>query len=107
MKKVESFSREVANNILLKCEKEGYIRGWKRFHHCNAWISECYLNRYFLIRSYDTIVGIIDDQQGILIELGKWSRTTSKQVTQIYNMPDYESYNEYGFTKCIKRVLVS
>ena len=78
---------------------------WKQFRSCNAYISNCLFNRYFLIKSYNTIVAVIDDQQGVLYELGKWSRTTSKQVTQIFNMPDYESYNDYGFSKLISRYL--
>ena len=40
-----------------------------------------------------------------LYELGKWSRTTSKQVTQIFNMADFESYNNYGFSKLHERYL--
>ena len=78
---------------------------WKRFRHCNAYISNCILNRYFLVKSYDTIVAVIDDQEGELYELGKWSRTTSKQVTQIFNMADYESYRNYGFSKLSNRYL--
>ena len=78
---------------------------WKQFRKCNAYISSCIYNRYFLVKSYNTIVAVIDDQNGELYELGKWSRTTSKQVTQIYNMPDYESYNNYGFSKLQNRYL--
>ena len=78
---------------------------WKRFRHCNSYISNCILNRYFLVKSYNTIVAVIDDQEGELYELGKWSRTTSKQVTQIFNMPGYESYRNYGFSKLSNRYL--
>lgn len=78
---------------------------WKQFRSCNAYISNCLFNRYFLIKSYNTIVAVIDDQQGLLYELGKWTKTTSKQVTQIFNMQDYESYNDYGFSKLVDRYL--
>lgn len=78
---------------------------WKQFRHCNAYISNCILNRYFLVKSYNTIVAVIDDQNGELYELGKWSKTTSKQVTQIFNMKDNECYNTYGFSKLDKRYL--
>lgn len=78
---------------------------WKRFRHCNAYISNCILNRYFLVKSYNTIVAVIDDQEGELYELGKWSTTTSKQVTQIFNMPDHECYNNYGYSKLLNRYL--
>lgn len=58
---------------------------WTQFNHCNAYISQCLKNRFFLIKSYSTIVGIVDDQEADFFEIGKYSRTTSKQVTQIYN----------------------
>lgn len=98
-----------ADSILRKC-KESTIHctlqdiNWKQFRHCNAYISNCLFNRYFLIKSYSTIVAVIDDQQGELYELGKWSRTTSKQVTQIFNMNDYECHI-YGFSKLLARYL--
>lgn len=79
---------------------------WTRFHHCNAWVSSPIYNRYFAVKSYSTVVAIIDDQNGEMYELGKWSRTTSKQVTQIFNLSDTESYNTFGFSKLEKRYLV-
>ena len=106
--------QDVVNNnaeiILRKCEActTGCVMPgvkWKQFRKCNAYISSCIHNRYFLVKSYRTIVAVIDDQNGELYELGKWSRTTSKQVTQIYNMSDYESYNNYGFSKLSDRYL--
>lgn len=99
-----------ANLILSKCKSSTMHCAipdvkWRQFHNCKAWISSCIGNRYFLIKSYNTIVAVIDDQQGELYELGKWSRTTSKQVTQIYNMTDNESYSEYGFSQLLNRYL--
>lgn len=58
---------------------------WQRFNYCQAWTSQCLRNRFYLIKSYRTIVGIVDDQEGDFFELGKYSQTTSKQVTQIHN----------------------
>ena len=99
-----------AETILRKCKASTMHCAmqdvtWKRFRHCNAYISSCILNRYFLVKSYNTIVAVIDDQQGELYELGKWSTTTSKQVTQIFNMTDLECYNHYGFSELNKRYL--
>lgn len=99
-----------AESILRKCKActTGCVMPnvtWKRFRNCNAYVSSCILNRYFLVKSYNTIVAVIDDQQGELYELGKWSRTTLKQVTQIFNMADCESYNNYGFSKLHERYL--
>ena len=100
-----------ANSILSKCKSSTMHCAipdvkWKRFRSCQCWISECINNRYFLVKSYNTIVAVIDDQQAELYELGKWSTTTSKQVTQIYNMSDNESYTTYGFSKLDNRYLV-
>jgi hypothetical protein len=98
-----------ANLILQKCKASTMhypsSTQWKQFRHCNAYISSCINNRYFLIRSYNTIVGVIDDQNSELYELGKWSKTTSKQVSQIFNMPDIECYKQYGFSKLDNRYL--
>ena len=79
---------------------------WKQFGSKQLWVSDCIGNRYFLVKSYSTIVAIIDDQEGELYELGKWSVTTSKQVTQLYNLSDIESYNKFGFSKLNARYLV-
>lgn len=74
-------------NTALKLARElmynpsGY--NWERFYYMNAYISECILNRFFLVKFYNTIVGLIDDQQGEFFEFGKYSRTTSKQCTII------------------------
>lgn len=57
---------------------------WERFRSCNAWISQCLRNRFFLIKSYNTIVGIVDDQEADFFEMRKYSSTTSSQMTKIY-----------------------
>ena len=61
---------------------------WKQFGKKQCYHSECIFNDetqnfYKLVRSYNTIVAIWYDDN--FIELGKWSSTTSKQVTQFYN----------------------
>lgn len=71
--------------INLANNRKDLVTNWKQFHHCNAYVSNCINNRYFLVKSYNTIVAIVDDQQGEFIEFGKYSRTTSAQVTKIHN----------------------
>lgn len=70
---------------------------WKRFNHCQAWITD---NEYYdettgtyfgMVKSYNTIVAIIDYSRHRFVRLGKWSQTTSKQSTQIHN----QLYREY------------
>ena len=61
-----------------------------QFRSCNAYVSEPVYNSAFdvmfqLVKSYNTIVGFVNLTKKEYIELGKWSRTTSKQVTQIHN----------------------
>lgn len=99
----------IANEILRKCKASTMHCAmdvtWKQFGSNQCWVSNCIHNRYFLVKSYNTIVAVIDDQNGELFELGKWSITTSKQVTQLYNLSDNESYNNFGFSKLEKRYL--
>ena len=82
-----------------------YTGTWTQFDYKQCWVSECIHNRYFLVKSYSTIVAIIDDQNGHLFELGKWSPTTSKQITQLFNLSDTLAYKKFGFSKLIKRFL--
>lgn len=55
---------------------------WIRFNSCQAWISDGYFG-VKLVKSYATIVGVIKDDT--LWWDQKYSRTTSKQITQIAN----------------------
>ena len=55
---------------------------WVRFNSCQAWISDGYFG-VKLVKSYSTIVGVIKDDT--LWWDRKYSRTTSKQITQIAN----------------------
>ena len=78
---------------------------WTQFNHCNAYIGgfvyvpneDGTVHKCTPIKSYNTIVGFVDNNDGIIYEYGKYSRTTSKQVTQICNQWFGYSY---------KRVLV-
>lgn len=101
-----------ANNILKVCNAFvasynpfRFADNWKQFGKKQCWVSNCIKNRYFLVVSYNTLVAVIDDQLGELYELGKWSVTTSKQVTQLFNLADVTSYNEFGFSKLQHRYL--
>ena len=71
-------------------------RDWTRFNYCQAWISDEIFNSAYgitfrLVKSYNTIVALIDITNKKYYEIGKYSRTTSKQVTQIHN----QLYREY------------
>lgn len=102
-----------AEQILRKCNANAqsydpfkFAERWTRFDYKQCWVSNCISNRYFLVVSYNTLVAVIDDQNGELYELGKWSVTTSKQITQLYNLPDIISYQKFGFSKLNSRYLV-
>lgn len=84
------------NNDNIKTLVNFYANGvpFERFRRCRAWVSAPIFNSAFnvnfrLVKSYNTIVGFINLDTEEYIELGKWSRTTSKQVTQIYNFAYY------------------
>ena len=104
MLKTQEQINATAKKLLYKLDT--YNGKWTRFGAKQCWVSDCISNRYFLVKSYSTIVAIIDDQNGELFELGKWSPTTSKQVTQLYNLSDSLSYAKFGFSKLNVRYLV-
>lgn len=86
---------EIANRIKNNVDFE-------QFRHCNAYISNYVYEEesktyYRLIKSYNTIAALVDCDNYILYEFGKYSTTTSKQITQIHN-----AY----FSDC-KRVLIN
>ena len=70
-----------------------------RFRYTNAKIRNCSkiyreeyddgttstLTFYTPIISYETCTAIVDETNKVFYEIGKWSRTTSRQMTQIYN----------------------
>ena len=59
-----------------------------RFRSCNAYVSVPFIvdgKVYRAVKSYSTIVAIVDIYNDTFTEFGKYSVTTSKQVTQIYN----------------------
>lgn len=96
-----------ACNAYVFCENPfKFADNWKQFEKNQCWVSNCIKNRYFLVISYNTLVAVIDDQQGELYELGKWSRTTSSQITQLYNLNDKLSYGKFGYSKLLVRYLV-
>lgn len=82
----------VANDIRngLQCMRSNIH--WVRFNYCNAYTTGGALievtignDDYYVlpIMSYTTVVGFA--YNGVVYEIGKYSRTTSKQFTQICN----------------------
>ena len=70
-------------DIIKRVQDEKHLIRWQQFNHCQAYTGS-YIG-YRFIKSYNTVVGLIDDINGIVYECGKYSRTTSKQFTQICN----------------------
>ena len=68
-------------------EKASYSGEWSQLRHCHAWYG--YITRnYIVLKSYATIVAVLDLREDVVYELGKWSPTTSRQVTwftQLFN----------------------
>ena len=56
---------------------------WKRFRSCQAWTFYDD-DKNLWIKSYSTLVAVISRTGGLSIR-GHYSRTTSKQITMIYN----------------------
>jgi len=58
---------------------------WRQFNKCEAYLSEILEDRYRLIKSYNTIVGMVDLKESNFYQFGWFSKTTSSQLTKIYN----------------------
>lgn len=69
---------------------------WTRVGQKNLYVSQKLRNRYYLIKSYNTVVGVVDEDSSTFLEMGKYSSTTSKQMTCIYR--DRFSYCDRMFT---------
>jgi hypothetical protein len=69
---------------------------WTRIGSKNLYISQRMRSRYYLIKSYQTIVGIVDEDTFTFLEMGKYSPTTSRQISFIYK--DKFSYCDRLFT---------
>lgn len=92
-------SNEIANGIITELQKHINCIDWSQFRHTNAYLGDFYWvnvggKDYHILsyRSYDTVVAFV--YKGIFYEVGKYSRTTSKQVTQIYN--EFNVRNSYS-----------
>ena len=73
-------------NEMIKLANELKVNAeWKPYHYTAASISKAIDDRYFLIKSYSTVVGLVDWDEAKIYEFGKYSVTTSKQFTRIYN----------------------
>ena len=80
----------IANDIRNALQSERHHIEWFRFNHCNAYTTMGALvnvtignDEYFVlpIMSYETVVGFVYER--VVYEIGKYSQTTSKQMTQI------------------------
>jgi hypothetical protein len=89
--KSENVVAEIILEFAQELEKKMYKHKYYQFYGCQAWYSELLEEKYVLFKSYNTIVAIVNTETKCFIELGKWSRTTSKQVTRFCN----EFYSDY------------
>jgi hypothetical protein len=77
-KKIDTWTEEDWRNQHSTLDMAGE---WTRFNHCQAWYQ--YLGGWLWIKSYSTLVAGICGRD--IHRRGYYSRTTSKQLTQIYN----------------------
>ena len=82
----------VANDIRNALQSENETIPWVQFRHCNAYTTGYHdicvtvngkVYNVIPIKSYSTIVGFV--HMSDVYEIGKYSRTTSKQMTRICN----------------------
>lgn len=88
--------KKKTNEIRNKLQKMSYNIEWTQFRSMNADIGNfVFVNvedNDFLVKpfqSYTTIVGFVDNMTHTFYEIGKYSRTTSKQVTIFCNTYGY------------------
>ena len=84
--------KTLANDIRNQLQSKRNTIQWTQFRSCQAYIGELTVvtignDDYFVhpFRSYETVVAYVDFDTNVLYEVGKYSQTTSKQVTQYYN----------------------
>lgn len=80
MSEIIEKAREL-NSVKGMLENRGI--NWTRIKSRQMWISQLLDSRYILIKSYSTIVGMVDTDERKVYEFGKYSPTTSKQMTQL------------------------
>lgn len=80
MSEIIEKAREL-NSVKGMLENRGI--NWTRIKSRQMWISQLLDSRYILIKSYSTIVGMVDIEERKVYEFGKYSPTTSKQMTQL------------------------
>ena len=100
--KENTFINQVINYLDERLNRIGFVQ----FRNCNAYYGYEPITMYWAdeivgyereahvipIRSYNTIVGFADIDNQVVYEYGKYSRTTSKQFSQICHtrFPNYE-----------------
>lgn len=87
------FTEEEVNTIIDELEYHNNENIYRQFSTCKFYIGDT--RRYYIpdevdifiipLKSYDTIVGFVDCTNKVFYEVGKYSCTTSKQMTQVYN----------------------
>lgn len=95
----------LANDIINQLQAKRYELEWTQFNSTNADIGEftCVVigndvHPVTPIQSYTTVVAFFHWDTATFVEVGKYSRTTSRQVTQIYNR-DYSDFKRVYFNK--------
>lgn len=97
-------SNEVANAIRNELQNNMHNISWNKYHYTNVYLGDVtnvtiddITYNVIPYRSYNTVVAFLHFWN--FYEVGKYSRTTSKQVTQIYN-------EFYGSNTIMQRVFV-
>ena len=103
------FTEEEVNAIIDELEYHDDDNIYRQFRTCKFYIGDT--RRYYIpeevdifiipLKSYKTIVGFVDCTNKVFYEVGKYSRTTSKQMTQVYNSLFNDCIRLYAFREYI------
>lgn len=76
--------------IVQSAYNNGYIpaRKWKQVNRCKAWYTG--EGNVKVLRSYNTIVALYDEQNNVLYSYGRYSSTTYQHIRKFRNNMGYE-----------------
>ena len=69
---------------------------WSRVGRKACYISNMINERYQMVKSYSTLVALVDISENEFYEFGKFSPTTSRQMTQVCNTY-YTGFKRYFY----------
>jgi hypothetical protein len=94
-KKVDAIYEEIYNLYMNECASE-----WKQLRTCSAYV--CKLNRFYILKSYRTIVAVIDTEDDICYDFLR--RVCDYTATSAQHISKFQKDYGAGTYGCAKRL---